>query len=367
MLQRLTMWFDRKQSKYPRPSKKRLLYDFLHKRSKECLKDCDKQRLQTTVSINLWKIIPGRTGDRSDVKTASICTTELWDALKSFILISSKIKVPLPTKKKKKTPLISTYVFSGLATEQILILGPYLLSGGMIRRSEKSCKEGVCLIRCFPHPTLLCMFQRLCTYFQYTGVLTTYVRGMYFPAGHCSREKISVKTKINGYLFSDGYLFTGFSLHTLTLQFQKLSIKWLNFVLFDKETKSDYLTNFLFWLRDRAADLRRVCAVPSVNEHYWSLTVDEEEFTKKSRSKTDDESRIQVKPSFSKTFPAVCPAVCKRRVFWDPAMSIPLCVNVGVFEIQPCRFRQLSYFSDGSCWEIIIIKQIHTYTSSMLF
>ena len=28
--------------------------------------------------------------------------------------------------------------------------GPYLLSGGMIRRSEKYCKEGVCSIQCFP-------------------------------------------------------------------------------------------------------------------------------------------------------------------------------------------------------------------------
>ena len=60
-----------------------------------CLKDCDKQRLQTTVSINLWKIFAGNTGDWFDVKTASICTTELWDALKSFILTSFKIKVAL--------------------------------------------------------------------------------------------------------------------------------------------------------------------------------------------------------------------------------------------------------------------------------
>ena len=62
-----------------------------------CMKDCDKQRLQTTVSISLWKILAGHTGDRFDVKTASICTTELYDALKSFILTSLKIKVaPYP-------------------------------------------------------------------------------------------------------------------------------------------------------------------------------------------------------------------------------------------------------------------------------
>ena len=62
-----------------------------------CMKDCDKQRLQTTVSINLWKILAGHTGNWFDVKTASIWTTELWDALKSFILTSLKFKVaPYP-------------------------------------------------------------------------------------------------------------------------------------------------------------------------------------------------------------------------------------------------------------------------------
>ena len=79
------------------PSKELLLYDFLHKRSTWCLKDCDKQRWQTTVSINLSKSFAGQTGDWFDVKTASICTTELWDALKNFILTSLKIKVaPYP-------------------------------------------------------------------------------------------------------------------------------------------------------------------------------------------------------------------------------------------------------------------------------
>ena len=62
-----------------------------------CLKDCDKQHLLTTVSINLWKIFAGHTGDWFDVKTASICTTELCDALKNFILTTLKVKVaPYP-------------------------------------------------------------------------------------------------------------------------------------------------------------------------------------------------------------------------------------------------------------------------------
>ena len=90
MLQHPTVWFDWKQSKYP--SKELLLYDFLQGVDR-CIKDCDKERLQTTAFINVWKIFPGYTGDWFDVKTASTCTTELWDALKSFILDSLKIKV----------------------------------------------------------------------------------------------------------------------------------------------------------------------------------------------------------------------------------------------------------------------------------
>ena len=98
MLQHPTVWSERKQSKYP-SKKELLLYDFLHKRSTWCQKDCDKQRLQTTVSINLSKSFTGHTGDWFDVKTASICTItiELRDALKNFILTSLKIKVaPYP-------------------------------------------------------------------------------------------------------------------------------------------------------------------------------------------------------------------------------------------------------------------------------
>ena len=90
MLQHPTVWFDLNQSKYP--SKELLLYEFLHKKSTD-VKHCDKERLQTTAFINVWKIFPGYSGDWFDVKTASTCTTELWDALKSFILDSLKIKV----------------------------------------------------------------------------------------------------------------------------------------------------------------------------------------------------------------------------------------------------------------------------------
>ena len=95
MLQHPTLRFDRKQSKYP--IKELLLCFFFAQEVDWCLKDCDKQRLQTTVSINLWKIFVGNTGDWFDVKTVSICTTELWNAPKSFILTSFKNNVaPYP-------------------------------------------------------------------------------------------------------------------------------------------------------------------------------------------------------------------------------------------------------------------------------
>ena len=84
-----------------------------------CIKDCDKERLQTTAFINVWKIFPGYTGDWFDVKTASTCTTELWDALKSFILDSLKIKVaPHPIIVSLDTLRWSRKIFLYLMIEQ---------------------------------------------------------------------------------------------------------------------------------------------------------------------------------------------------------------------------------------------------------
>ena len=72
-----------------------------------------------------------------------------------------------------KAPLICTYVFSGLATEQVLNFGGVLTFGGMIRRSEKILQVLRSLFNpvISAHNTLLYMFQRLCTYFQDRGVL----------------------------------------------------------------------------------------------------------------------------------------------------------------------------------------------------
>ena len=64
------------------------------------------------------------------------------------------------------------YVFSGLATEQVLISGAVLAFGGYDKAKWKIL-QGRSLFNpvLSAHNTLLCMFQRLCTYFQDTGVL----------------------------------------------------------------------------------------------------------------------------------------------------------------------------------------------------
>ena len=76
----------------------------------------------------------------------------------------------------------------------------------MIRRGEKSSKEEVCSTRLVisVENTLLCMFQRLCTYFQDTGVL---IFGGYVLSGHCSRQQISGKNE--GVLIFGGVLIYG--------------------------------------------------------------------------------------------------------------------------------------------------------------
>ena len=105
----------------------------------------------------------------------------------------------------RKTPLISTYVFSGLATEQVLIFRAVLIFGGY-DKAEAKILQGRSLFNpvLSAHKTLLCMFQRLCTYFQDTGVL---IFGGYVLSGHCNQEQISVKTE--GVLIFGGVLIYG--------------------------------------------------------------------------------------------------------------------------------------------------------------
>ena len=89
----------------------------------------------------------------------------------SAAALSTSIASLLMTK-YRKTPLISTYVFSGLATEQVLIFGAVLIFGGY-DKAEAKILQGRSLFNpvLSAHNTLLCMFQRLCTYFQDKGYL----------------------------------------------------------------------------------------------------------------------------------------------------------------------------------------------------
>ena len=102
----------------------------------------------------------------------------------------------------RKTPLISTYVFSGLAKEQVLIFGAVLIFGGY-DMAEAKILQGRNLFNpvLSAHKTLLYMFQRLCTYFQDTGVI---MFGGYILSGQCNQQQISVKTE--GVLIFGGVL-----------------------------------------------------------------------------------------------------------------------------------------------------------------
>ena len=133
--------------------------------------------------------------DREQKLQFSVCKTTrrfAWPSVLSCVLKPSFTKICI------RISLCKTSLFSG----------PYLLSGGMIRRRQKSCKEGVCSIQCFPHTT------RCCACFSdyvHTSRIQGYLYsggGGYLLSGHCNQQQISVKTE--GYLFSEGYLFMGF-------------------------------------------------------------------------------------------------------------------------------------------------------------
>ena len=89
---------------------------------------------------------------------------------------------------------------------QVLIFGAVLTFGGY-DKAEGKILQGRSLLNLVlsVDNALLCMFQRVWTEFQDIGVL---IFGGYVLSGHCSGQQISVKNE--GYLFSEGYLFTGF-------------------------------------------------------------------------------------------------------------------------------------------------------------
>ena len=107
----------------------------------------------------------------------------------------------------RKTPLISTYVFSGLAMVQVLIFGAVLTFGGY-DKAEANILQGRSLFNLLisVDNALLCSVSAIVDILP--GNRGSYIWG-YVLLGHCSRQQISEK-KNEGYLFSEGYLFTGF-------------------------------------------------------------------------------------------------------------------------------------------------------------
>ena len=92
---------------------------------------------------------------------------------------------------------------------QVLVFGAVLTfrGGGGYDKAEAKILQGRSLFNLVLSVgnALLCMFQRLWTYFQDIGVI---IFGEYVLSGHCGRQQLSIKNE--GYLFSEGYLFTGF-------------------------------------------------------------------------------------------------------------------------------------------------------------
>ena len=117
-------------------------------------------------------------------KTKRYCLNSLgiwlpWQLLSSAEEESRSRRHELSTVSRnyRKTPLISTYVFSGLATEQVLIFGAVLTFGvgAGYDKAEAKILQGRSLFNpvLSAHKTLLCMFQRLCT-----GYRGDYIRGV---------------------------------------------------------------------------------------------------------------------------------------------------------------------------------------------
>ena len=82
---------------------------------------------------------------------------------------------------------------------QVLIFGGYDKAEAKIQQRRSLFNLGLSV-----ENTLLCMFQRLCTYFQATGVL---IFGGYVLSEHCSRQQISGKNE--GVLIFGGVLIYG--------------------------------------------------------------------------------------------------------------------------------------------------------------
>ena len=121
-----------------------------------------------------------------------------------YVILGTALSVLL---NYRKTPLISTYVFSGLATVQVLIFGGRTYFRGYDKAGWKILPgRSLFNLVLSVENTLLCMFQRLCTYFQDKGYL--YLGGMYFR-GIAADSKFQEKMK--GTYYRRGTFLQGFT------------------------------------------------------------------------------------------------------------------------------------------------------------
>ena len=133
-----------------------------------------------------------------EARTAELIATGQWSTSVLVLLLLFLLHYWICC----KTPLISTYVFSGWATVQVLIFGGRTYFRGY-DKAEAKIQQGKSLFNLglSVENTLLCMFQRLCTYVQDTGVLILGGGGgggMYFR-GIAADSKFQEIMK--GYLF----------------------------------------------------------------------------------------------------------------------------------------------------------------------
>ena len=104
--------------------------------------------------------------------------------------------------------------------------------GGMIQRSEKSRKEEVCSIQCFPHTTRCCAcFSDYAHISRIQGYL--YLGGMYFR-GIAADSKFQEKNE--GVLIFGGVLIYGVLRYYFSFRTARMTSKLANFSLFGLNT-----------------------------------------------------------------------------------------------------------------------------------
>ena len=147
-----------------------------------------------------------------------------------WFVINFRSEENLPISDYRKTPLISTYVISGLVMAQVHIFGAVLTFRGYDKAEAKILQGRILFDLVLSVDTaLLCMFQRLWTYFQDIGVLIFGGGGGYVLSGHCSRQQISVK--IEGVLIFGRVLIYGFYGSLLPVLFINLRMSKLSVFL----------------------------------------------------------------------------------------------------------------------------------------